>query len=320
MFLQNILMFSIFALWTTLGSSKFENEPRFEVSVNQQQDSSLPVGFRWEKEPRKIEIQSRSQNGRTLYLPTGAVSVARTDAGTVVVIIFQTKEMQNSGSAKLSYLPVVSIPGEEVAIEVGRPNISGFRSGLKVHTFRVSNDRLAECDTFNLGIAVLDLAGKVKRSDLAWKARRSAQILPLPVVGQVMDFELKDLDGKFVRGDDYWGRYLLIDCWASWCNPCMQKMPELIELSKEYEDSLSVLGVNFDRNADDFEMYKNKIGTPWKEIHAATSAGVHEDAWEEVSRISNLPRLFLLNPKGELVCDFNPIDLKEVLARELKTP
>lgn len=205
MFLQNILMFSIFALWTTLGSSKFENEPRFEVSVNQQQDSSLPVGFRWEKEPRKIEIQSRSQNGRTLYLPTGAVSVARTDAGTVVVIIFQTKEMQNSGSAKLSYLPVVSIPGEEVAIEVGRPNISGFRSGLKVHTFRVSNDRLAECDTFNLGIAVLDLAGKVKRSDLAWKARRSAQILPLPVVGQVMDFKLKDLDGKFVRGDDYRG-------------------------------------------------------------------------------------------------------------------
>ena len=88
----------------------------------------------------------------------------------------------------------------------------------------------------------------------------------------------------------------------------------------EYADSLSVLVVNFARNADDCELYKNKIGTRWKGIHAATSAGVHEDAWLEVSRIRNLPRLFLLNPKGELVCDFNPIDLKEVLARELKTP
>ena len=313
-------MFSIFAIWPTLGFSKFEDESRREVSVSQQQDTSLPVGFRWEKEPRQIDIQSKSENGRTYYLPTGAVSVARTDAGTVVVIISQTKEIKNSGATKLQYLPVISIPGDEVAVEVGQPSVTHYWSGLNVHTFRISNDRLAECDAFELGIAVLDLEGKIKRSDLAWKARPSAQILPLPVVGQVMDFKLKGLDGKFVRDDDYRGRYLLIDCWASWCAPCMKKMPELIELSEEYADSLSVLGVNFDRNADDFELYKNKIGTRWKGIHAATSAGVHEDAWLEVSRIRNLPRLFLLNPKGELVCDFNPIDLKEVLARELKTP
>lgn len=97
-------------------------------------------------------------------------------------------------------------------------------------------------------------------------------------------------------------------------------MPELIELSKEHADTLSVLGINFDKNADDFEFYKNKIGTPWKEIHGATSAGDHQDAWGEFSRISNLPRLFLLNPKGELVCEIDPSELKEVLARELKRP
>lgn len=74
MFFQNIVMFSICAIWTALGFSKFENEPIHEVSVSQEQEPSLPVGFRWEKEPSRIEIQVKSQNGRTHYLPTGAVS------------------------------------------------------------------------------------------------------------------------------------------------------------------------------------------------------------------------------------------------------
>jgi hypothetical protein len=98
----------------------------------------------------------------------------------------------------------------------------------------------------------------------------------------------------------------------------MDKMPELKEMSKGYANSFSVLGMNFDKNADDFLLSKNIIAAPWKQIHAETSNGNHGDAWLEISRIWNLPRLYLLNPTGELSCDFNPIDFKDVLARELK--
>ena len=44
----------------------------------------------------------------------------------------------------------------------------------------------------------------------------------------------------------------------------MKKMPELIELSEEYSDSLSVFSVNFDQDLDDFKQIKNKINTPWR--------------------------------------------------------
>ncbi len=103
----------------------------------------------------------------------------------------------------------------------------------------------------------------------------------------------------------------------------MDKMPELKEMSKGYANSLSVLGMDFDKNADDFLLSKNIIAAPWKQINAETSNGNHGDAWLEISRIWNLPRLYLprlylLNPTGELSCDFNPIDFKDVLARELK--
>lgn len=150
------------------------------------------------------------------------------------------------------------------------------------------------------------------------KARPATYVLPLPVVGQVMDFKLKETEGTFVSGEDYRGRYLLIDCWASCCVPCMKKMPELIELSKEYSDSLSVFGVNFDQDLDDFKQIKNKINTPWRQIHAATSAGVDGDAWLEISRIEHLPRLFQLSPEGKLICEFAPFELKAVLVRKLK--
>ncbi|MDB4374597.1 thioredoxin domain-containing protein [bacterium] len=120
----------------------------------------------------------------------------------------------------------------------------------------------------------------------------------------------------------------MINCLASWCAPCMDKMPELKEMSKGYANSLSVLGMDFDKNADDFLLSKNIIAAPWKQINAETSNGNHGDAWLEISRIWNLPRLYLprlylprlylLNPTGELSCDFNPIDFKDVLTRELK--
>lgn len=320
MVIQNILFVALFVsgLWPSVlvGSDEFHAG----LAVRQSPEEMLPVGARWEREPAAIQITSRRQNGRTFYLPSGAVSVSRTDAGTVVVIISQTKEIENAGSNKFEYFPVISVPGEKSIITLESPSISGFRSGLKVHTFRTNDDRLSECDSFNFGIAILDLAGKLKRSKLALKDRPSTHVLPLPVVGQVMDFKLKGAEGTFVCGEDYRGRYLLIDCWASWCVPCMKKMPELKELSEEYGDSLSVIGVNFDQDLDDFKQIKNKVNTPWRQIHAANSAGVHGDAWSEISRIEHLPRLFLLSPEGKLICDFNPIELKDVLARELKTP
>lgn len=66
------------------------------IVVTQSKDSGLPVGARWEREPVASQITSRRQNGRTFHLPGIAVSVSRTDAGMVVVIISRKKEIENT--------------------------------------------------------------------------------------------------------------------------------------------------------------------------------------------------------------------------------
>ena len=60
-------------------------------------------------------------------------------------------------------------------------------------------------------------------------------------------FTLPDLVGKPVRLEDFRGkRAVLINFWATWCEPCREEMPTLERLSRERRDSLAVLAVSLD--------------------------------------------------------------------------
>jgi peroxiredoxin len=62
------------------------------------------------------------------------------------------------------------------------------------------------------------------------------------------DFSLASLDGPTVRLSDYLGKkVVLIDFWATTCHPCLQEMPELVELYHKYKDrGFVILGVATD--------------------------------------------------------------------------
>jgi len=59
------------------------------------------------------------------------------------------------------------------------------------------------------------------------------------------DFTLKNLQGTNLRLDEYRGKVVLINFWASWCGPCRQEMPLLDRIHQRYSDAgFAVLGVN----------------------------------------------------------------------------
>lgn len=62
------------------------------------------------------------------------------------------------------------------------------------------------------------------------------------------DFELSTLDGKTVRLSDHLGKdVILIDFWATFCDPCLASMPHLDELYKKHKDKgFVVLGISID--------------------------------------------------------------------------
>ncbi len=62
------------------------------------------------------------------------------------------------------------------------------------------------------------------------------------------DFQLDTVDGRTIRLGDYLGKkVVLIDFWATYCDPCLASMPHLDALYKKYKDQgLVVLGVSID--------------------------------------------------------------------------
>jgi thiol-disulfide isomerase/thioredoxin len=75
---------------------------------------------------------------------------------------------------------------------------------------------------------------------------------PAPLAGAVMDAAIPLLDGKSKKLSDYAGKVLVVDLWATWCGPCRQEIPHLVEIAKTYKSKgVEVIGLtNEDPVAD----------------------------------------------------------------------
>ena len=61
------------------------------------------------------------------------------------------------------------------------------------------------------------------------------------------DFSLPDLSGHSLTLSSYRGKVVLLDFWATWCVPCREEIPHLVELQDKYRDrGLQIIGVSMD--------------------------------------------------------------------------
>lgn len=60
------------------------------------------------------------------------------------------------------------------------------------------------------------------------------------------DYQLTDLNGKVHRASDHKGKFLIINFWATWCDPCIHEMPELEKFYQANRERASVWGVTFE--------------------------------------------------------------------------
>lgn len=64
-------------------------------------------------------------------------------------------------------------------------------------------------------------------------------------------FDVADIDAGRIRNSDYRGRILVLDLWATWCQPCREAIPHFVKLDKEYRsDNVDIVGISMD-NPDD---------------------------------------------------------------------
>ncbi len=69
------------------------------------------------------------------------------------------------------------------------------------------------------------------------------------------DFNLQTIDGKTLRLSDFRGKAVVVNFWATWCQPCKIEMPWFVELQKQYGPSgLQILGINADEDTSAAEL------------------------------------------------------------------
>lgn len=74
------------------------------------------------------------------------------------------------------------------------------------------------------------------------------------------DVAFKNLDGQDVRLDAYKGKVVLVNFWATWCEPCQIEIPWLIEMQQKYSSKgFTILGVDVDDESNkDVSAYVSK--------------------------------------------------------------
>ncbi len=69
------------------------------------------------------------------------------------------------------------------------------------------------------------------------------------MLGDYPAFKIPTIDGRTIRLNDYKGKVIVVDFWATWCPPCREETPKLVSIAKENRArGVEVIGLHIDDN------------------------------------------------------------------------
>lgn len=144
--------------------------------------------------------------------------------------------------------------------------------------------------------------------------------IPSALIGKpVPDFALAPLDGPMRDGRpvpgfsaaDLKGQVTLVNVWASWCVPCHEEHPQLVELAKD--SRIRIYGLNYKDNPDNARRFLGRYGNPYAAI-GVDPAGRTGIDWG----VYGVPETFVVGRDGTILYKFiGPIMPDSMAARLL---
>lgn len=125
----------------------------------------------------------------------------------------------------------------------------------------------------------------------------------IALIGTTFTFEGVKRDGTPFDASKYAGKIVLVDFWATWCGPCLQEIPNLLNLHKAYnEKGFEVVGVNLDDDPATVERFLNYQPLPWESIYGADA---QSRGWNHPMAatygVDGIPFMVLLDREGKVL-------------------
>src|SRR5271168_2270538 len=150
----------------------------------------------------------------------------------------------------------------------------------------------------NLGFALLWGACFIGLAAAALLAGQQAPVPAGQIGSQLPVFSVKDLRGRAVSSADFRGKVLLVDFWATWCEPCKKEMPAYQKLAEKYgPKGLAVIGfkMNDMPDTENPNRFARRMGVRYP------LAETTEELVRQFGGIEGLPTTLLYDRQGKLV-------------------
>ncbi len=109
------------------------------------------------------------------------------------------------------------------------------------------------------------------------------------------DFSLPILTGQKLDLSSYRGKVVLLDFWATWCDPCREEIPHFVELQKKYGDQgLQIIGVSMDDGPEPVRDFYQRFKMNYPVVMGNAKTG------ELYGGVLGLPIAFLIGRNGRI--------------------
>ncbi len=99
--------------------------------------------------------------------------------------------------------------------------------------------------------------------------------------------------------DDLKGKYVYIDMWATWCNPCKKEIPFLQKVEKQYHGkNIEFVSISVDQERD-YETWKKMVAD--KNLSGVQLYSKRDKNFSGAYRVNSIPRFILIDPQGNIV-------------------
>ena len=151
-----------------------------------------------------------------------------------------------------------------------------------------------------LGLWACSSSGDSSSSDSSGTTKQETSENGFPV--NMPEFSTTDMDGNKVTNDTFADYDLtVVNFWATYCNPCIDELPELTEWKKELPDNVNLIGLLVDVDEKGSDQYKlaekiiKETGADYQHLIAT------EEFDDMISNLVGVPTTFFVDSAGKII-------------------